>query len=71
MTHLFRKLACRILGHSTTQVPAVFFRSWNGLIEIGSLHCPRCGKMTGEYKRNMSEPSPTYPNGCPILEDPQ
>ena len=52
----FRKLVCLLLGHSSQQTPAVFFRSWNGLFEIGSLHCSRCGKMMGEYKRNMSEP---------------
>ena len=56
MTRLFQKLVCRFLGHSSVQVPAVFFRSWDNLHEVGSLHCERCGKMTGEYKRNMAEP---------------
>jgi hypothetical protein len=51
------KLICRLFGHSKkAQVSAVFFRSWNGMYEVGSLHCARCGKMLGEYKRNMTEP---------------
>ena len=54
MTPIY-KLICLLFGHSPTQVPAVFFPSRDGLIEIGSLHCNRCGAMTGEYKRNMSE----------------
>jgi len=52
---LFYKLICLIFGHSATQIPVVFFRSWDGIHEVGSLHCKRCGKMTGEYKRNMAE----------------
>ena len=52
----FWKAFCLLFGHSSTQVPALFFRSWDGLIEIGSLHCKRCGAMVGEYKRNMEEP---------------
>jgi len=55
MTPLY-KLICLLFGHSSAQVPALVFRSWDGLIEIGSLHCNRCGAMMGEYKRNMSEP---------------
>ena len=50
------KLICHIFGHSSAQVPALFFRSWDGLIEIGSLHCNRCGALVGDYKRNMTEP---------------
>ncbi len=53
---LFHKLVCRFIGHTADRIPMVFFRSWDGLQEIGSLHCKRCGKMTGEYKRNMQEP---------------
>jgi hypothetical protein len=56
MTRLFHILVCLLTGHSPEQVPQVFFRSWDGLQEIGSLHCKRCGKMTGEHKRNMQEP---------------
>ena len=56
VTKAFWKAFCRLFGHSKTQVPMVFFLSWDGLIEIGSLHCQRCGVMTGEYKRNMTEP---------------
>ena len=53
--HLIRKSICLLRGHSPTQVPALFFRSWDGLIEIGSLHCKRCGAVLGEYSRNMAE----------------
>jgi hypothetical protein len=52
----FWRLICRLLGHSNERVPAVFFRSWDGIYEIGSLHCKRCGTMLGEYRRNMTEP---------------
>ena len=52
---IFYRLVCRLFGHSKTQVPTVFFRSWDNVHEIGSLHCQRCGAMLGEYKRNMSE----------------
>ena len=52
---IFYRLVCRLFGHSKTQVPMVFFRSWDNVHEIGSLHCQRCGAMLGEYKRNMSE----------------
>jgi hypothetical protein len=51
---LIRKLICLLRGHRSTQVPAVFYRSWDGLIEIGSLHCKRCGKMLGEYRRAVA-----------------
>jgi hypothetical protein len=53
---LFHKLVCHIIGHSKIQEPMVFFRSWNNLHEIGSLHCKRCGAMLGEYKKNLAEP---------------
>ena len=53
---LFRKLVCYFAGHSKTQEPRVFFRSWDGIHEIGSLHCGRCGVMLGEYKKNLAEP---------------
>ena len=56
MKKLFHKLFCLLFGHASAQVPAVFFRSWDGMYEIGSLHCARCGRMMGEYKRNMKEP---------------
>jgi hypothetical protein len=52
---LIRKLICLLRGHRSTQVPAVFYRSWDGFQEIGSLHCKRCGAMLGEYSRNMAE----------------
>jgi hypothetical protein len=55
MIRFFWRLVCRLVGHSKTQVPAAFFRSWDGIREIGSLHCARCGAMLGEYERNMSE----------------
>jgi hypothetical protein len=55
MTRLFHKIVCHFLGHTTKNVPFVFFRSWDGLTEIGSLHCKRCGAMVGEYKRNLEE----------------
>ena len=56
MTHIFHKLICRLFGHSKTQIPAVFFRSWDNVREIGSLHCKRCGAMLGEYQRYVGEP---------------
>ena len=52
----FQRLYCRLFGHSPAQVPALFFRAWYGPQEIGTLHCKRCGAMTGEYRRNMAEP---------------
>jgi hypothetical protein len=52
--HLIRKSICLLRGHSPTQVPAAFCRSWNGIQEIGSLHCKRCGKMLGEYRRAVA-----------------
>ena len=51
---LIRKLICLLRGHRSTQVPAVFYRSWDGFQEIGSLHCKRCGKMLGEYRRAVA-----------------
>ena len=56
MTRLFHKFICFFRGHSKTQVPMVFFRSWDNLHEIGSLHCKRCGAMLGGYKKNVGEP---------------
>ena len=55
MTHLFNRLICLVKGHSKTQVPAAFYRSWYGMNEIGSLHCARCGAMLGDYRRNVTE----------------
>jgi hypothetical protein len=52
---LIHKLICLLRGHRSTQVPAVFYRTHDGFQEIGSLHCKRCGKMLGEYSRNMAE----------------
>jgi hypothetical protein len=52
---LFRKLICRLFGHTSAKIPAVFFFSWDGLYEVGTLHCSRCGKMLGEYKRGLTE----------------
>ena len=51
----FRKLVCYFLGHTKTRVPMILVRSWDGLHEIGSLHCRRCGVMLGEYKKNLAE----------------
>ena len=56
MTRVFHKLVCRIIGHTSQKNPLLLFRTWDGLLEIGSLHCQRCGKMLGDYKRNMTEP---------------
>ena len=55
MTRFFQKLTCRLFGHSTVQVPQIFFLSWDGVREIGSLRCKRCGVMLDEYRRNMAE----------------
>ena len=55
MKRLLNRLVCRLLGHSKTQVPAIFYRSWYGMYEIGSLHCARCGAMLGDYRRNVME----------------
>lgn len=52
----FHKIVCRIIGCTTDRTPMVLFRTWDGLFEVGSLHCQRCGKMLGDYKRNMTEP---------------
>jgi hypothetical protein len=54
--NILKKSICLILGHSKTQVPAVFYRSWDGIQETGTLHCKRCLKMLGEYRQNMEEP---------------
>ena len=80
--NLLHKLICLLRGHSSTQVPAVFYCSWDGFQEIGSLHCKRCGKMLGEYRRGLGERMSgrtavavhlsevaDYPNGCPILDE--
>jgi hypothetical protein len=53
----FHKLVCRIIGHTSQKNPLLLFRTWDGLFEIGSLHCQRCGKMLGEYKHNMTRPA--------------
>lgn len=56
MMSLFWQLVCHLFGHSSEQpVPAVFFRSWDGMVEVGSLHCKRCGGMVGKYKRNLAQ----------------
>ena len=77
--NLFHKLICLLRGHSAERILSVFYRSWDGFQEIGSLHCKRCGKMLGEYRRGletrMSGRTTTkvhlsevadYPNDCPI-----
>jgi hypothetical protein len=53
---IFHKLVCFFRGHTREWDPMAFFRSWNNLHEIGSLHCKRCGAMLGEYKKNLAEP---------------
>ena len=53
--NLSHKLICLLRGHSTERIPSVFYRSWDGFQEIGSLHCKRCGKMLGEYRRGLVE----------------
>lgn len=55
MTRFFWRAVCWMLGHSTERVPAVFFRSWDGVHEVGTLHCGRCGAMLGEYRKNLAE----------------
>lgn len=50
-----RKLYCYLFGHTKELQPMMFFRNWNGIREIGSLHCKRCGAMLGEYNREMTE----------------
>ncbi len=50
MRRLIQRCWCRLRGHSPARTHAVFFRSWDGVVELGSEHCARCGTMLGEYR---------------------
>lgn len=44
-----RNFVCRFKGH-LEGVRMPLFKSWQKGIEIGSIHCKRCGAMIGEYR---------------------
>lgn len=50
-------LICFIAGHSERIYK---IRLWRGLeYELGSLHCSRCGRAVGEYRRRGFEETET------------
>lgn len=49
------RLICFFLGHSDRTEQMLLFLSWDGITERGSLHCSRCGRAVGEYRRHGFE----------------